>query len=146
MPASAAQISANRQNCLKSTGPKTPEGKDISRRNGLKHGLSGSGPLILEEDANEIDRRTAALSAELDPKSAIGAILVVQLATLSVKMERGAKRETAALGVRVRHATEAFDEARLAWRATPSRPSACSRSRPKGSTSWSPPGPACATA
>jgi len=36
---SARKIEANRQNALKSTGPKTLMGKLISRRNALKHGL-----------------------------------------------------------------------------------------------------------
>ncbi len=30
---------ANRQNALKSSGPKTPEGKEAVRLNALKHGL-----------------------------------------------------------------------------------------------------------
>src|SRR5207244_3680634 len=35
----SAQIEANRANSLKSTGPKTEEGKAISSRNALKHGF-----------------------------------------------------------------------------------------------------------
>jgi hypothetical protein len=38
-PASERRIQANRQNALKSTGPRTPRGKGYSRRNALKHGL-----------------------------------------------------------------------------------------------------------
>ena len=38
-PTSLKKIQANRRNALKSTGPKTPRGKDRSRRNTLKHGL-----------------------------------------------------------------------------------------------------------
>lgn len=36
---SLRKLSANRQNGLKSTGPKTPRGKAFSRRNASKHGL-----------------------------------------------------------------------------------------------------------
>lgn len=36
---SSRKIAANRQNALKSTGPKTVRGKAFSRRNALKHGL-----------------------------------------------------------------------------------------------------------
>ena len=34
------QIEANRRNALKSTGPRTEAGKEVSRRNALRHGLT----------------------------------------------------------------------------------------------------------
>ncbi len=37
--ASEAQISANRQNAEKSTGPRTDEGKAVASQNAVKHGL-----------------------------------------------------------------------------------------------------------
>lgn len=46
--ASSAQIKANRANALKSTGPRTPEGKAAARRNALRHGLQ-SGMIALDE-------------------------------------------------------------------------------------------------
>ena len=44
------QARANRQNALKSTGPKTPEGKDAVRLNALKHGLRSEEILLPGED------------------------------------------------------------------------------------------------
>ena len=38
--ATEAQIAANRQNALKSTGPSSPEGKAASSQNRLTHGLA----------------------------------------------------------------------------------------------------------
>jgi hypothetical protein len=113
MPTSEARISANHLNSLKSCGPKTVEGKERSRRNGLKHGLTGSGVVMAEDDAAEVERRAGALQAELAPRSEVGEILVRQMATLSVRMERGARQELAAVASRVRHAADDFDEGRI---------------------------------
>jgi len=43
MIVSDARIAANRANALKSTGPRTAEGKERSRCNALKHGMTGAG-------------------------------------------------------------------------------------------------------
>ena len=113
MHSSAARIAANRANSLKSCGPKTIEGKERSRRNGLKQGLTGQGIVIPEGDFAEVDRRAAALQAEMAPRSEVGEILVRQIATLSVRMERGARQEFASVAARVRHAADEFDEERV---------------------------------
>ena len=39
-PSSPARIAANRRNAQKSTGPRTAEGKEVSRGNALRHGLA----------------------------------------------------------------------------------------------------------
>ena len=113
MIASEARIRANQLNSLKSCGPKTPEGKERSRANGLKHGMAGQGVVIPEDDLGEIERRVEALEADLDPRSALGAILIRKMALFSVRMERGVRHESAALNYRVRHAADDFDEARI---------------------------------
>jgi hypothetical protein len=113
MPTSEARIKANRANSLKSSGPISAEGKRRSRQNGLKHGMTGQGIVIPEGDLAEVESRKAALQEELAPESVIGAILVGQMATLSVRMERGATQEFAAVARRVRHASEEFDAERF---------------------------------
>ena len=50
------QINANRHNAQKSTGPLTEEGKDASRRNALKHGLTET-ELLREADRLAVDKR-----------------------------------------------------------------------------------------
>jgi hypothetical protein len=44
------QIEANRLNALKSTGPRTPEGKTAVCRNAFKHGIFAEAPIIIGED------------------------------------------------------------------------------------------------
>jgi hypothetical protein len=44
---------ANRRNSLKSTGPRTPEGKDKSRHNAVTHRLTARSGLLPGEDADE---------------------------------------------------------------------------------------------
>src|SRR5437660_288214 len=112
MVASQARIQANRANSLKSTGPSL-EGRLISRRNGLKHGLTGAGVVLADRDVEEVEARDAALQEELAPQSSMGQILVRQMATLSVRMERAASQESAAVARNVRHAADDFNQSRL---------------------------------
>jgi hypothetical protein len=46
---------ANRRNALKSTGPKTPEGKAAVRLNALKHGLLSQEILLPGEDEEALN-------------------------------------------------------------------------------------------
>ena len=108
MPASAAQIEANRRNAAKSTGPKTPEGKENSRRDALKHGLTGQGVVLPNEDAAEVERRFAAFEDELQPSGETGRTLVRRIATLAIRMDRCVSQETAALSEKVRRAEAEF--------------------------------------
>src|SRR6516164_407466 len=113
MPTSEARILANRANATRSIGPRSAEGRRRTAQNSLKHGLTGAGVVIHEQNQDEVELRNEALQAELAPKSAMGAVLVRQMALLSVRMERGARQELAAIAVRVRHAADDFDEQRI---------------------------------
>ncbi len=114
MPAtSEARIRANQTNSKLAKGPSSPEGLAISRKNGLKHGLTGSGVVLAEEDVAEVERRTSALMDEYNPQTTVGKALVGKLAIYSVRSERGASQEFAAVASRVRNASEAFDHGRV---------------------------------
>ena len=54
---SLKQIEANRRNALKSTGPITPEGKEHSRRNALRHGLTSETVIAALEDQEDYQGR-----------------------------------------------------------------------------------------
>ena len=114
MHVSEARIAANRANAAKSTGPRTAEGKAVSRRNGLVHGLTGEGVVVAEADAPEVARRAEALTADLAPRSPLGQMMIPRLALLSVRMEHAAARELLAAEGRARRAGDDFDEARQA--------------------------------
>jgi hypothetical protein len=108
MPASEAQIRANQLNSQRSTGPRTACGKENSRRNALKHGLTGAGVVLPNEDAAEVERRLAAFQDELKPSGEVGKALVRRAALMSVRMDRCLEQEAASLSERVRRAEAEF--------------------------------------
>ena len=107
MPATDAQIAANRADSLKSSGPSTPQGKEASRGNALKHGLTAA-KLFPEHEGVEIQRRTIAFVEELDPSGEVGVVLARHAARMSVRMERCSEHEKAMLTERVRRALDEF--------------------------------------
>ncbi len=114
MACSLAQLESNRRNAQRSTGPRTPQGRSKSRRNGLKHGLTGQGIVLPSEDAEELDRRFDTLEAEMKPNSELARQLVLRVALMTVKLDRSAEHEAKALAFRMRKAQAEFDDARLA--------------------------------
>jgi len=114
MIVSDARLAANRANALKSTGPRTAEGKERSRGNALKHGMTGEGVALATEDAAEVERRLAGFAAQFRPATEAGTALVRRAALLSVRIERCAVHEAAAISKNVRAAEADFDEAREA--------------------------------
>ncbi len=110
MIVSEARISANRANALRSTGPRTAEGKERSRCNSFKHGMTGEGVVVSGEDAEAVERRFAGFEAQFRPGTEAGKALVRRAAMLSVRVERCAIQESAAISARVRHAGTDFVE------------------------------------
>jgi hypothetical protein len=69
MPASPAQLAANRANALKSTGPNTAEGKAVVRWNALKHGLRSDAAALPNEDPAAVAARNRSWNEFYDPRS-----------------------------------------------------------------------------
>jgi hypothetical protein len=61
------KIASNRNNSLKSTGPKTERGKNKSKRNPLKHGIFSKELYISEQDQLEYDHLRSQLLSEFKP-------------------------------------------------------------------------------
>ncbi len=73
---SEKQIRANRRNALKSTGPKTPEGKATVRLNARTHGLRSQEILFPGEDEDALKGLNENLRAELQPVGELENLLV----------------------------------------------------------------------
>jgi hypothetical protein len=89
------QIEANRRNALKSTGPTTPEGKECSRRNAVRHGLTAETVIAALEDAEDYQAFEAAVIADYDAESAVQRELVLRLASVLWRLRRATGIETA---------------------------------------------------
>ena len=76
------QFEANRRNALRSTGPKSPEGKQISRRNALRHGLTAETVIDGLEDNEDYRGFEAAIIADYSAETAVERELVLRLASL----------------------------------------------------------------
>ena len=114
MATTEVRVEANRKNAQHSSGPRTPEGKAVSRRNALKHGLTGEGVVLPVEDVAEVSRRFTALEDQLNPSDDLGLAWVQRVALLTVRLERSAKEESGRLGEAIRHAQDTFDDKRRA--------------------------------
>jgi hypothetical protein len=86
--ASEKQVQANRANAEKSTGPRSQAGKDRSRLNSRKHGLTAKMLIIVGEHADDFDQLRAELMAEYDPQSALECELVERLAGILWRLRR----------------------------------------------------------
>src|SRR4030095_14390166 len=86
--ATQSQIAANRKNAQKSTGPKTPEGRDAVRLNGLKHGLTSEILVLPGESVADFEHLLDSLQAEHQPTTPTEVILVRQMAMASWRLQR----------------------------------------------------------
>ncbi len=114
MSCSPARLSANRQNALKSSGPKSPEGKAASRLNAFRHGMAGLGDLMApDDDSKVVAERASAFAVELGADCPVGRTLAHRAALLSIRMERASDRDRAAVAERMALARDQFDQGRL---------------------------------
>ena len=94
------RVAANRSNALKSTGPRTAEGKARSRANSHKHGMTGEGIARAEPGASEIEASLAEVTTPM---------LARRVAVLADRLERLAEHDEVATARRVREARAADD-------------------------------------
>ena len=80
-PISPAKLAANRRNGQKSKGPKTEEGKSLSRWNALKHGVLSQRLVVLNDnDGQTYTLLLENLRRDLNPGNTLEEILVEKIA------------------------------------------------------------------
>src|SRR5271169_5269589 len=97
------QIDANRRNAGKSTGPITEEGKQRSRCNAVRHGLTAETVIGALEDAEDYQAFEAAIIADYDAQSAVERELVLRLASLLWRLRRATTMETGLFEIQADH-------------------------------------------
>src|SRR5208282_5616708 len=97
------QIEANRCNACKSTGPITEEGKQRSRCNAVRHGLTAETVIGALEDAEDYKAFEAAIIADYNAQSAVERELVLRLASLLWRLRRATTMETGLFEIQADH-------------------------------------------
>ena len=97
------QFEANRCNAHKSTGPTTEEGKQRSRRNAVRHGLTAETVIGALEDAEDYKAFEAAIIADYDAQSAVERELVLRLASVLWRLRRATTIETGLFDIQAEH-------------------------------------------
>ena len=87
---------AARLNALKSTGPRTPEGKARSSMNAVKHGLTAQAAVLPGEDPAELESLARLFTAQLKPMGPLQRLLVERIISLTWKLRRVSRAEVAA--------------------------------------------------
>ncbi len=115
--ASEAVVEANKRNAALSTGPRSVAGKERSRLNAVKHGLTGAMVVIPGEDAGTYDGLRAAFYTELQPVGVLEESLVEKIAANTWRLRRVPMLEASVFrrgvgSLRVKEAERRFDDAR----------------------------------
>src|SRR3954447_9238783 len=95
------QLDANRRNARQSTGPTSAAGKERSRCNAVRHGLTAETVIGTLEDAEDYKAFEAAIIADYDAQSAVERELVLRLASLLWRLRRATAMETGLFNLEV---------------------------------------------
>ena len=91
------QIDANRRNAFKSTGPTTDAGKQRSRRNAVRHGLTAETVITTLEDEEDYKAFELSVTSGFDAPTAVERELVLRLASLLWRLRRATAIDTGLL-------------------------------------------------
>jgi hypothetical protein len=81
------------------TGPRTPEGKTISSRNAIRHGLTSVAPLLPSEDQAEFERFQSNLITQYDPQDCEDTATVASYVDTLWRLRRVPVHEAKLIGI-----------------------------------------------
>jgi hypothetical protein len=96
---SLKQIEANRRNATRSTGPISQQGKQRSRCNAVRHGLTAETVIAFLEDTEDYKAFELSVTADFEARTAVERELVLRLAGLLWRLRRATAIETGLLAV-----------------------------------------------
>ena len=95
--ATELQILANRLNALKSTGPRSSQGKAAVSQNAVKHGLFADQDVICSESQADFDLYREQMLDELNPLSPMESMLAERIVALSWRLKRAGRFQNQAI-------------------------------------------------
>ena len=101
MPVSEAKIAANRRNALKSTGPRTIQGKRCSSLNAVTHGLRAETVVVLDEDPQELEDRRVAWHECLLPANDVEERLVDAAVVYTWQQDRARRAQASRINANI---------------------------------------------
>jgi hypothetical protein len=104
---SLRQIEANRRNAARSTGPTSDQGKQRSRCNAVRHGLTAETVIQFLEDAEDYKAFELSVTASFEARTALERELVLRLASLLWRLRRATAIETGLLQI---HSSEKYGD------------------------------------
>ena len=93
---SLKQIDANRRNAPKSTGPTSEVGKERSRQNAMRHGLTAETVVEPLENREDYKAFEMSITVEFDAQTAVERELVLRLASVFWRRDTGVLQKIAA--------------------------------------------------
>ena len=92
-----AHVAANRRNAKRSTGPRTPSGKEIAARNAMKHGLRARELVLYDESVEAYEAFVDELNLALEPGDEFEEHIVERIALCAWRLKRAGRIEAAVI-------------------------------------------------
>ena len=109
----APKLAANRRNASHSTGPRTAEGKAVSRMNAVRHGLLARLPVLPGLEAQkEWQSHIERVFEALRPLGYLEEVLAERIASLLWRLGRAARYEREVMAIQIDLANEQMNEIR----------------------------------